>query len=259
MPKILIQKGKKDYIKELKKEVITIKPKKYYLTITNKDFHISGDVIFKKDLKKNGVIIKSKRNKDFIIFNSSFVDDFKKIKRLPQTIPLKDIGLILVETGINKNSTVLDAGSGSGALTIMLANFVKKVISYEIRKDHLKIAEENVEKLGLKNVKFKQASIYDGIDEKNLDLITLDLPEPWKALKHCVKALKVGSFIASYSTTIPQVMDFINEVLNEKKLFHVKTIEIQEREWSVEGRKVKPKTISIGHSGFLTFVRKVLK
>ncbi|PIN80856.1 hypothetical protein COV11_03150 [Candidatus Woesearchaeota archaeon CG10_big_fil_rev_8_21_14_0_10_30_7] len=256
MPKILIQKGKKEFIKELNREVLIIKPKKYYLENTNQDFHVSGDIINKTELKKNG-LIKSKNGKQYIIFPTTFIDEYKRIKRLPQTIPLKDIGLILVETGINKNSKVLDSGSGSGALTIMLANFVKEVVSYDIREDHLKVAEENAKNLGLKNIKFKQANICEGIKEKNFDLITLDLPEPWKTLKHCINALNLGGFIITYSTTIPQLMDFVNDVLKEEQLHYVKTIEIQERKWDVEGRKVKPKTTSIGHSGFLTFVRKV--
>ncbi|MBI4919195.1 methyltransferase domain-containing protein [archaeon] len=259
MPKILIQKGKKEFVEELNREVTTIKQKNFFLQNINKDFQLSGSLISKNELKKNGEIIKDNRGKDFLIFESTFVDDYKRLKRLPQTIPLKDIGLILAETGINRTSKVLDSGTGSGALTIMLANFVKEVHSYDVREDHLKAAQDNVDFLKLKNIKLKKQDINEGILEKDFDLITLDLPEPWKTLKHCINAMNIGAFIVCYSITVPQLQDFVEAVRKEEKLMYVKTVEIQERLWEVDGRKVKPKTISIGHSGFLTFVRKVLK
>ncbi len=259
MPKILIQKKKKEFVEELKREVITRKSKKYYITNINQDYSVSGDSISKKELKKNGEKIKSSHGKEFIVFDSTFVDDYKKIKRMPQTIPLKDVGLILAETGINKNSKVLDSGTGSGALTCMLANFVKEVISYDIRDDHLNVAEENVKTLNLKNITLKKKDITEGIDGDDFDLITLDVPEPWKVVKHCAKSLKVGAFLVCYSITTPQLQDFVAELAKEERLLCVKTVELIEREWNVEDRIVKPKTISIGHSGFLTFVRKILK
>ncbi len=259
MPKILIQKGKKEFVEELNREVTTIKQKNFYLSNTLKDFQLSGSLISKDELKKNGEIIKDNKGKNFLIFESTFIDDYKRLKRLPQTIPLKDIGLILAETGVGKTSKVLDSGTGSGALTIMLANFVKEVHSYDVREDHLKVAQDNVDFLKIKNVKLKKHDINEGISEKNFDLITLDLPEPWKAIKHCIGSMNVGAFIVCYSITVPQLEDFVGAVRKEEKLLYTKTVEIQERLWEVDGRKVKPKTISIGHSGFLTFVRKVLK
>ena len=172
-------------------------------------------------------------------------------------ITLKDIGLIISETGIGKKSKVLDAGSGSGALACFLANLVKEVVTYEIRDDFIKIVKNNIDFLNLKNVKIKKKDIYDGIDEKDLDLIVLDLPEPWKALESARKALKPGAFLVSYSPTIPQVMDFVNKIREDDDFSYLKTSEIIEREWEVEQRKVRPRSQAIGHSGFITFVRKI--
>ncbi len=259
MPKILIRKGKKEFIPELDREMTTVKAMQYFVEDLNKDFHTAFGVISKKDLQKNGEIVKSSMGKEFVIFEANFSDNYKKLRKLPQTIPSKDIGLIIAETGINKESKIVEAGLGSGALACALANISKEVTSYEIRTDHIEVAQKNIDNLGLKNVAVKSKSIYEGIDEKNVDLIVFDLPEPWKAIEPASKALKIGGFLVSYSPTVPQVMDFVSELSKTEDLIVVKTVEVIERLWEAEGRKVRPKSISIGHSGFLTFVRKVLE
>ena len=70
------------------------------------------------------------------------------------------------------------------------------------------------------------------------------------------KSLKPGGFLVSYSPSVPQVADFVNAVRKRNDFIHTKTSEIIEREWEVEDRKVRPKSISIGHSGFMSIVRK---
>ena len=133
----------------------------------------------------------------------------------------------------------------------------KKVVTYDIREDFIEVVKSNIEFLGLKNIVVKNKNIYSSIDEKNVDLITLDVPEPWLAIDSCSNALKIGGFLVSYSPTIPQVMDFVNEIRKRKDFVHVKTAEIIEREWDVEDRKVRPKSITIGHSGFMSLARRV--
>jgi tRNA (adenine57-N1/adenine58-N1)-methyltransferase len=111
--------------------------------------------------------------------------------------------------------------------------------------------------LGLKNVKIKNKDIYESIDEKNIDLVVLDVPEPWKAIGSAKKALKTGGFLVSYSPSIPQSIDFVNEINKDKDFVHVKTSEIIEREWEIDGRKVRPRSQAIGHSGFISFTRRI--
>jgi len=240
MPKILMnQSGKKFLVRDIKK-----------------DYHTKYGFFKKEDLHKNSKI-KSNIGKVFNVFDASFIDLFKKIKRDAQIIPLKDIGLIVTETGINNKSKVVDAGSGSGAVACFLANLVKEVVTYEIREDFIEIVKHNIKQLGLKNIKIKNKDIYEKIYEKNVDLVNLDVPSPWKALKSAEKALKVGGFLVSYSPTIPQVMDFVDAVRKNKNFAYLKTSEIIEREWEVEDRKVRPRSQAIGHSGFVSFVRRI--
>jgi tRNA (adenine57-N1/adenine58-N1)-methyltransferase catalytic subunit len=239
------------------KKVVICGTRRFYIRDLEKDYHTQFGFLKSDDLKKarDGDVLLSNTNKEFVIFSPFFIDKYRKIKRGAQIIPLKDMGSIISETGISKDSKVLEAGAGSGAVTCFLAHICKKVYSYEIRDDFFKIVSENLEGLGIKNVSLKKKDIYLGISEKGLDAIIFDLPEPWKALPHARNALKIGGFLVSYSPTVPQTMDFVNSLTQD--FIHVKTIEIMEREWEVEGRKVRPRSMSIGHSGFMSFVRRI--
>ncbi len=233
------------------------KKDKFLVKDTNKDYHTKYGFFKKENLKKNDSKIKSNTKKEFTIFNPYFIDLYRKIKRGAQIIPLKDIGLIVAETGINKKSKVVDAGSGSGALCCFLANIAKEVTTYDIREDFIEIVKKNIQFLNLKNIKIKNKNIYEGIDEENIDLIVLDLPEPWKAIDSAKKALKFGGFLVSYSPSIPQTADFVNKINDDKDFVHVKTSEVIERNWEIDDRKVRPRSQQIGHSGFISFIRRI--
>ena len=243
----------------IKKVLITRQGRKFYAKNLDEDLHTQYGFIKKEDLKKakEGDLLKSNTSKEFFVFNPSFIDLYRKIKRDAQIIPLKDIGYIIAETGISKESKVLDAGSGSGALACFLASIAKEVVTYEIRDDFMEIVKSNIEFLNLKNIKIKKKNIYEEIEDKNVDVAILDVPEPWKALANCAKALKPGGFLVSYSPSVPQVADFVNELRKNDNFVYLKTAEIIEREWEVEERKVRPKSSAIGHSGFISFARKV--
>lgn len=240
------------------KILITKEGRKFYVKYLDKDYHTQYGFITAKDLKKkDGTKILTNTKKEMTIFTSSFIDNYKRIQRAPQIIPRKDIGTIITETGLNKKSVVVDAGGGSGALACFLANIAKQVITYEIRDDFYKIIIKNKKFLGLNNLKVKKKNIYKGIEEKNVDLVTLDLPSPWNAIKPAEKALKIGGFLVSYSPTIPQVMDFVSMINRTNSFIYLKTMEIIQREWDIDERKVRPKSQPIGHSGFVSFCRKI--
>ena len=243
----------------IKKILVAEDGKKFYVRNLKEDFHTQFGFVSKEALAKAkpGDMLKTNTGKELFVFPPSFIDSYGKIKRAPQIIPRKDIAAIVAETGVGKDSTVVDAGTGSGALALFLANIAKKVVTYEIREDFAKVAAENIAAMGMKNVVLKKKDIYNGIDEKDVDIVTLDLPEPWKAIEPAAAALKIGGFIVSYSPTTPQVSDFIAAIANNKSLLLIKTIEIIEREWEFNDRIVRPLSQKIGHSGFLTFVRKI--
>jgi tRNA (adenine57-N1/adenine58-N1)-methyltransferase len=182
----------------------------------------------------------------------------KKIRRLPQIVLPKDIALILSYTGIKPGSIVVDAGTGSGFLSIFIAYYIRpgKVVTYENNERFVKIVKENIKISGLsKVIKLKQKDITKGIDEKNVDLITLDMKNVEKVIKHAYKALKPGGWLVVYSPYIEQVISVVKEI-KKKNFSWIKTVENIVREWRIE-KHSRPKTLGLMHTGFLTFARKV--
>ena len=183
-------------------------------------------------------------------------DFFKKIKSLkrgPAIMKEKDIGAILANVDIDRNSVVLDAGSGTGLMTIYLAKFVKKVYSYDSNKEFLTITKENSKYLNLKNIVFKNKDITKEIEEKNLDFINLDMKDPQKALKNAKKALKEQGYLSAYLPNITQVIEFCNS-LNGFRL--IKVFEIIERPWIINNQIARPENMILGHTAFIVILQK---
>lgn len=234
----------------IKKIIIDPKGNVYYYK--KGDFHTQFGFLKERDIK-NGFAGRNKYG-NFIVFDANFIDNVHEIKRGPAIINQKDIGLIMATTGIGKDSKVVDAGSGSGHLISYLARIGCEVTSYEINPEFYRIAQENIKNLKLE-VKIKNKDIYLGIDEKNLDLITLDLLSPWKVTSHAEKSLKSGGFLVAYLTNINQVMELVESFAD--KFYLWKVSEVLEREWIVENLKVRPKHHMLAHTGFLVFARKI--
>ncbi len=217
--------------------------------------------VYVKD-KEFGDIVFSSTGKKFYILKPRISDICEKMERKTSIILRKDIGYVLAYTGIGSGDVVVDAGTGSGSAAIYFANVVKpkgRVYTYEIREDFAKIAEKNFEIANLKDyITLKLKNIYYGIDEEDVDLVFFDLPEPWVAIPHAYKALKVGGFIAVYTPYIEQVKKTV--VALEKYGFKmIKTYEIIEREIEVKKEGIRPKTKGLLHTAYITFARRLTK
>lgn len=208
----------------------------------------------KEEDMKNG-IVKSHIGKEFIVFDAGFIDKLKGIKRGPAIMISKDIGYILAYCGVNEKSKIVEAGSGTGVLTAFLGRISKNVFSYEVKKEFFDIVKGNLELLDVK-VDLKNKDIDEGIDEDDLDLVVLDLPEPWRILESAERKLKSGGFFVAYLPSITQVNGLVGNA-KERSFYVDKVIELIEREWHVDGVKVRPKSSMIGHTGFMVFLRKI--
>jgi tRNA (adenine57-N1/adenine58-N1)-methyltransferase len=178
----------------------------------------------------------------------------KNCRRGPQVMLPKDIGMIIAFTGIGKKSKVVDAGAGSGFLAITLGNISKSVVSYEWREDFAGLAEENVKRAGLKNVTIKRKNVFDGIDEKEVDLVTLDMAGSDIVVGHAKKALKQGGYVVGYLPHMEQVKSFVN-ACGKEGLESISTIECIMREFLVREEGMRPQTTGILHTGYLVFAR----
>ena len=217
------------------------------------DFNTKDGNIKEKDIK-NG-LVKSNLGRSFIIFDADFIDNFTKIKRGPALMHPKDIGAIITTTGIGVNSKVLDAGTGQGGLASFLSRIGCNVISYEKNKEFYELSKKNIEDLKLRAV-LKNKDIYEGIDEEYLDLVVLDLLEPWKVLEHAYSSLKSGGFFVAYLPTITQVIQLTNDI-DKTKFYLWKVSETIERPWHSEGLKVRPENMILGHTAFILFARRI--
>lgn len=183
----------------------------------------------------------------------------KNAKRGPAVVLPKDAAAILAHTGAGKGWKAVDAGTGSGWLSLFLANIGCEVTSYEVRKDFFGLVRKNVQASGLK-VKLKNRDVTKGISERNVDLVTLDMKNPEKAIPHAYRALKPGGWIAIFSMHVEEVSAIVKGI-NKLDFTPPHIVELLERGWQSEihGKKAftRPRTHMLAHTGFLTFARKV--
>lgn len=205
--------------------------------------------------KKFGARIKIGKE-SFTIVRPTIIDLLKKAKRGPQIIMPKDAGMIVSVTGCSPGWKVVDAGTGSGFLSMLLANLGCNVYTYEKKKEFYEIAKKNVKNFGLKNILLKNADIAKGIKEKNVDLITLDMQNPEKIVKYAFNSLKAGGWLAVYSMHIEEVKR-VYEEFNKYDFTDIKILENIQREWQSIGKLTRPKNYMLAHTGFLTFARKL--
>ncbi len=200
-------------------------------------------------------------SKTFWIFKPSLMDKLQGLKRSAQIILPRDSSHIIINCSIESGHTVLEAGIGSGSLTIALANAVYpdgKVISYDKRKEFIDHAMKNIKNAGFTNlVSTIYKDVTKGISEKNLDAIVLDIPNPWGAVGHAWNALKPGGYLCCYSPLISQVEKTVYEI-EKHDFIEIKSFENIQREMIVSKHGTRPSFNMLGHTGYLTFARKVI-
>jgi tRNA (adenine57-N1/adenine58-N1)-methyltransferase len=202
--------------------------------------------------------VKSHLGHEFFVLEPRVLDIYEKMPRVGSLILKKDLGAIIANTGVGTGDVVVDAGTGSGGTAIMLGWLVMptgKVYTYEKREKHASAARKNIALAGLRDyVEVKLQDIEEGIDE-NPNVITLDLPEPWKIARNAYEVLKRGGYIAVYSPYIEQARRG-HQALKEAGFREVRTVEILEREIEVKAVGTRPRTRMLGHTAYLTFARK---
>ena len=229
-----------------------------------KTFHTHKGFIKFDDLigKEYGSRVLSSLGVEFVALKPLLRDYIMKSVRKTQITYPKDTALIVMFSGIGPGSRVVEAGTGTGALTTALAHYVKphgKVYSYEIREEFLKTAKKNLKRAGLIDlVELKNKDVTAGIDEIDVDAVILDLATPWLVVPHAYAALKPCGTLVSFSPTIDQVVKTV-EALKENSFVDIKTVECLMRRMQTERGKTRPQTLMTGHTGYITFARKAMK
>ena len=238
--------------------------KRYFVNTQNKTDKIKGIGVFDPKILIGLEFGKQVEigSKKFWILKPSVMDKLIGLKRRAQIILPKDIAHIILYCSIQPGNNVLEAGVGSGSLTTALASIVApngKVISYDTRKDFIEHAMKNLKTTGLeKYVKILEKDVTKGISEKKLDAIILDIPNPWDAVGHAYKSLKVGGYLCCYSPLVSQLEQTVNQ-MRKHSFIEIKTFENIQREMIIGERGTRPSFDMLGHTGYLTFARKILK
>lgn len=242
------------------KILIDEKGSRYLLKDDQEEFHTKYGVVKLEGLKPGDKAI-SHTGKEFILIEPDIVDIYSKMPRSGSMMLVKDIGTIISNTGIGSGCRVLESGTGSGGLTIFLANICGpegQVYSYELSEEASNKAKKNMEMAGLENCEFINKDINEGIKERDLDAIILDMVDPWIIFIEAGKALKLGGHIAVYNPYVEQARKTFQEL--EKIGFRtIRTIEVFEREMEFRPQGSRPKTQRVGHTAYLTFGRKIME
>jgi tRNA (adenine57-N1/adenine58-N1)-methyltransferase len=236
----------------------------YLVTVeAEKSFHTHKGYIQLGELigKEFGTRIVSSMGIEFVALKPTLRDYIFKTKRRTQISYPKDISLIVMFSGIGPGSRVAEAGTGTGALTNALAHYVKpsgRVHTYEIRPEFRERAIKNLERAKVSDyVELKNKDVIEGIDEKDVDAVILDMATPWMVVPNAYAALKGSGMFVSFSPTIDQVVKTV-EALGENGFVGIETVETLMRFMQVERGKTRPQTVMTGHTGYLTFARKAL-
>jgi tRNA (adenine57-N1/adenine58-N1)-methyltransferase catalytic subunit len=255
---------------EAGERVLLIDPRdrRYLVTLgTGKQFHSHLGIIDHDDLigSPEGARVRTSGGSRMLALRPTLAEYTLKMKRGAQVIYPKDVGLILVYADIYPGATVLEAGTGSGSLTLALARAVGpegRVISYEVREDHHERAVENVttwyEGCGGKpdNIELRLGDIFEGIPEAGLERMVLDLPEPWRAVGPTTASLASGGLFCCYLPTVPQVSQTV-ETMRRSGFGFIDTFEGLVRTWNIDGQSVRPDHRMVAHTGFIITGRKL--
>lgn len=201
--------------------------------------------------------------KPFYLFTPSIHDLVVEAKRQSQILFPKDIGIILMQLNVGPGMTVLEAGTGSGALTLALLRFVGptgRVISVERRDDHAAHARKTITRwLGAipEHLDLRIGEVEDVIAEVRPERLVLDLPEPWHAVAVAAEHQPGGGILCAYLPTVPQLQTLTDAMRETGRYDQIEISETLFRTWTVEGRSVRPDHRMVGHTGFLVVARKV--
>jgi tRNA (adenine57-N1/adenine58-N1)-methyltransferase len=237
--------------------------KRYLVRLLPGDrFHTHQGIIDHDDLidRPLGREVLSHLQRPFVVLQPSLHDLLMSIKRGSQIIYPKEIGQILLKLDLGPGKRVIEAGTGSGVLTIALAHALQPdglVYSYEVREDMLNLARRNIELAGLLDrVQLIQRDISQGFTETGVDALFLDVREPQDYIPQALDALGDGGFFGALVPTTNQVSDLLGE-MSRHPFASIEVLEILMRYYKPVPARLRPQDLMVGHTGYLIFARKV--
>jgi tRNA (adenine57-N1/adenine58-N1)-methyltransferase catalytic subunit len=244
--------------------LIDARDRTYFVRLrTGGTFHMHGGAL-SHDLiigRREGAEVHTAGGMELRCFRPRLADFILKMPRGAQVIYPKDLGPILIAADVFTGARVLEAGTGSGAMTIALcraAGSEGRVVSYELRPEFQDKAASNVESFFGKLPAWLELRIGDVRDVAHTgevyDRALLDLPNPWDTLHAVAQVLTPGGVLCAYLPTTVQVQQLVL-ALEEAGFHHLETFETLQRSWHVAERSVRPDHRMVAHTGFITVAR----
>jgi tRNA (adenine57-N1/adenine58-N1)-methyltransferase len=241
--------------------LVDAKRRPYLVTLAEgAEFHTHAGVLPHDEVigKPEGSRLRTTRGATMLALRPTLAEFVLKMPRGAQVIYPKDLGPILMLADIFPGARVLESGVGSGALSMTLVRAGAVVKGYELREDFANRAVKNVATFlgddALARYSVEQRDVYEGVDESDIDRVVLDLPEPWRAVKHAARAMHQGGVLVAYTPQITQATQLREELLGQG-FGMVETIEVLNRGWHINGQSVRPDHRMVAHTGFLTSAR----
>jgi tRNA (adenine57-N1/adenine58-N1)-methyltransferase catalytic subunit len=242
--------------------LVDAKRRRHLITLsTGGQFHTHAGVLEHDALigTPEGSTVRTTLGSRLVAVRPTLAEYVLEMPRGAQVIYPKDLGPILILADVFPGAKVLESGVGSGALTLALLRAVGQsglVTGYEIRDDFARRAQANVEGFMGADVPLtvEVRDVYEGIELTDIDRVLLDLPEPWRVVKHAEPAMHTGGIMLAYLPTIGQVAR-LREELAGSAFGMIETLEVLQRTWHVDGQSVRPDHRMVAHTGFLTHAR----
>lgn len=238
---------------------------RYLVTLRHgEQFHSDRGVVSHDEIigKPEGLVIRSTLGTRYLVLRPTLAEYILEMPRGAQVMYPKDLAVLCFWADISPGATVVEAGIGSGALTLALLRAVGstgRVISYETREDFARRALKNLEaRLGkVENHTLRIADISERIEEREIDRLLLDIPEPWRVVAPGAEALRPGGIFACYVPTIIQIQQAAEALQGHGAFALVETFEVLMRPWQIQGMSVRPFHRMVAHTGFITVARRV--
>ncbi len=212
---------------------------------------------------EEGTMVTTQLGARLLAVRPTFAEQVTGRRRQTQPIYPKDLGAILVGADLHPGARVLEAGTGTGALTMAALRAVGpsgSVVSYEAREEFLEAAKRAIgETLGElpANLTLKLGDFYLGVEERDVDRVLLDLSEPWQAAPAVKAALRPGGIVFAHCPNVSQVQRFFDCLRELRGFGMLEAYELLQRGWTVRGRSMRPSHRMVAHTGFLCFARRL--
>jgi len=207
-----------------------------------------------------GGVVYTHNGHPYIVLQPSLFDQIMRVKRNTAIVYPKEIGLILLKLNAVNGARIVEAGTGSGALSLALATSIAPhghLYTYEERVEMQNLARKNLENAGvIGNVTMKLRDIVEGFDETDADALFLDVREPQDFIGQARAALKGGGFFGAILPTTNQVSNLLSAMQTHGGWMHIEVQEVLTRSYKTVPERLRPDDRMIGHTGFLLFARK---